>query len=114
MEPLLDGNGLQLGSAVGKAPDSVYLFVAIEVKPGKCDEFIEKIKVHGAHIRTEDGCETLEIFTDSQNMNRVCVWEVWTSRALWDAHMENVASTAWQKIAKEYVNSEKITVMKSI
>jgi (4S)-4-hydroxy-5-phosphonooxypentane-2,3-dione isomerase len=92
----------------------VYLFVAIDVKPGRREEFLEKIKNHGAHIRTEEGCETLEIFTDSQDSNQVCVWEVWTNRALWDAHMVNDASAAWQKIASEYVNGEKITVLDSI
>jgi len=92
----------------------VFLFVAIDVKPGMRDAFLEKIKVHGAHIRTEDGCETLEIFTDLQSPNQVCVWEVWTNRALWDAHMVNAASAAWQKVASEFVNGEKITVRDSI
>ena len=92
----------------------VYLFVAIDVKPGRREEFLEKINIHGAHIRTEEGCETLEIFTDSQDSNQVCVWEVWTNRALWDAHMVNDASAAWQKIASEYVNGERITVLDSI
>lgn len=92
----------------------VYLFVAIDVKPGVRDNFLEKIRVHGAHIRTEVGCETLEIFIDSQSPNQVCVWEVWTNRALWDAHMVNAASAAWQKVAADYVNGEKITVMDSI
>ena len=92
----------------------VYLFVAIDVKPGRREEFLEKIKIHGAHIRTEEGCETLEIFPDSQDSNQVCVWEVWTNRALWDAHMVNDASAAWQKIASEYVNGERITVLDSI
>ena len=92
----------------------VYLFVAIDVKPGMRAAFLEKINAHGAHIRTEDGCETLEIFIDSQSPNQICVWEVWTNRAFWDAHMVNAASAAWQKIASEYVNGEKITVMDSI
>jgi quinol monooxygenase YgiN len=92
----------------------VYLFVAIDVKPGVRDNFLEKIRVHGAHIRTEVGCETLEIFIDSQSPNQVCVWEVWTNRALWDAHMVNAASAAWQKVAADYVVGEKITVMDSI
>jgi quinol monooxygenase YgiN len=51
---------------------------------------------------------------DTQNENQVCVWEVWTNRPLWDAHMVNEASKAWQKIASEFVNGEKITVMDSI
>jgi quinol monooxygenase YgiN len=92
----------------------VYLFVAIDVKPGKCNEFLEKIKSHGAHIRTENGCESLEIFTNTQNLDQVCVWEVWTNRTLWDAHMANAASAAWQKVAVEYVNGEQITVLDSI
>ena len=92
----------------------VSLFVAIDVKAGKREEFLQKIKVHGAHIRTEVGCETLEFFTDSEDANQVCVWEVWTTRALWDAHMSNAASAAWQKIASEFVNGEQITVLDSI
>jgi quinol monooxygenase YgiN len=92
----------------------VYLFVAIDVKPGKSADFLAKIAKHGAHIRTEAGCEALEIFTDTNNPNQVCVWEVWTNRQLWDAHMVNDASAAWQGVAKEFVNGEKITVMDAI
>jgi autoinducer 2-degrading protein len=113
-EPSPGGNGSQLGPTVSKAPNKVYLFVAIDIKPGRREEFLEKIKVHGAHIRSEEGCESLEIFINSQNENQVCVWEVWRNRALWDAHMANEASAAWQRIAVKYVNSEQITVLDSI
>jgi autoinducer 2-degrading protein len=92
----------------------VYLFVEIDIKPGMRNAFAEHITKHGAHIRTEEGCETLEILFDVNNENQVCVWEVWTNRQLWDAHMVNDASKAWQKIAAEFVNGEKITVMDSI
>lgn len=92
----------------------VYLFVAIDVKSGRSADFLAKIAKHGAHIRTEAGCEALEIFTDTNNPNQVCVWEVWTNRQLWDAHMINDASAAWQGVAKEFVNGEKITVMDAI
>ena len=92
----------------------VYLFVSIDVKPGKRADFLEQLAKHGAHIRTEEGCETLEIFNDTNNPDRVCVWEVWTNRQLWDAHMVNDASAVWQGVAKEFVNGEKITVMDSI
>ena len=46
-EPSPGGNGSQLGPTVSKAPKKVYLFVAIDIKPGRCEEFLEKIKVHG-------------------------------------------------------------------
>ncbi len=37
----------------------VFLFVEVNVKPGKMDEFVNKIKAHAAVIRTETGCEFL-------------------------------------------------------
>ncbi len=92
----------------------VYLFVEIEVKDGKLDGFTSALTKHAAHIRTEDGCETLELFVDTKAANRVCVWEVWRDRASWDVHMVNDASKAWQKTAAEFVNGEKITVMDAI
>ena len=92
----------------------VYLFVEIEVKEGKLEGFTSAIKKHAAHIRTEDGCETLELFLDTKTANRICVWEIWRDRASWDVHMVNDASKAWQKTAAELVNSEKITVMDAI
>ena len=92
----------------------VYLFVEIDVKPGQRDAFLERLSAHGAHIRTEEGCEALEIFNDTKSEELVCVWEVWTNRALWDAHMVNEASKAWQQVAPAYVNGEKITVMDAI
>ena len=92
----------------------VYLFVSIDVTPGMRADFLEQLAKHGAHIRTEEGCESLEIFNDTNNPDQVCVWEVWTNRQLWDAHMVNAASAAWQGVAKEFVNGEKITVMDSI
>lgn len=92
----------------------VYLFVEIEVKEGKIEGFTSAIKKHAVHIRTEDGCETLELFIDTKTANRVCVWEVWRDRASWDVHMVNDASKTWQKTASEFVNGEKITVMDAL
>ena len=44
----------------------VFLFVEVNVKPGKMDEFVNKIKVHAAVIRTEGGCEFLDICSNTQ------------------------------------------------
>ena len=44
----------------------VFLFVEVNVKPGKMDEFVNKIKVHAAVIRTEAGCEFLDIYRNTQ------------------------------------------------
>jgi hypothetical protein len=92
----------------------VFLFVEVSVKPGKMDEFINKIKAHAAVIRTEDGCEFLEIYRNTQKEDELNVWEIWRDRPAWDAHMVNESSKAWQKVAPEYVFGETIAVMKTL
>ena len=92
----------------------VFLFVAIDVQPGKFDEFVSKLSQHAAVIRTEAGCELLEIYRDTQKENVVNVWEIWTDRPSWDAHMVNENSMKWQAVASDLVFGETITVMDAL
>jgi quinol monooxygenase YgiN len=89
----------------------VFLFVEIEVQPGQAEAFIGKLRSHIDVVRSEEGCESIELYMNSTNENMVHVWEIWSNRELWDAHMANSASSAWREIAADYVHGEKITVM---
>ena len=89
----------------------VFLYVEIDVKVGMRTAFIEKLAAHGANVRREDGCERLDILFNTENEDKVCVYEIWSNRAAWDAHMGNSASSAWRPVAEEYVVGENITVM---
>ena len=96
---------------VAPGPSAVYLFVEINVKPGKRTTFLEQLIAHGKNVRAEEGCLWLDILTDENTEDKVLVWEAWASTAEWNAHMENASSAAWQGIASAYVFGEKITVM---
>jgi quinol monooxygenase YgiN len=93
------------------AMSKVFLFVEIDVQEGKVEAFLEELQGHAQGIRSEDGCESLEIYRNSDNENVVNVWEIWSNRTAWDAHMANGASKAWREIASNYVLGEEITVM---
>ena len=88
--------------------------MAIDVQPGKFDEFVAKLSQHASVIRTEAGCELLEIYRDTQKENVVNVWEIWTDRPSWDAHMVNENSKKWQSVASDLVFGETITVMDAL
>jgi quinol monooxygenase YgiN len=92
----------------------VFLFVAIDVKAGKFDQFVEALSKHIQVIRGEEACEFIEIYRDTQKSDVVNVWEIWSSRADWDAHMVNANSQAWRPIASELVEGEIITVMDAL
>jgi len=85
--------------------------VAIDVRPGKYEEFVSALSQQISVIRTEFGCEFIEIYRDTEKENVVNVWEIWSDRPSWDAHMVNANSKAWQSVAKELVFGETITVM---
>jgi quinol monooxygenase YgiN len=92
----------------------VFLFVTISVKDGKFDEFVAGLSKHIAVIRTEQGCEFIDIYRDTQQSNVVNVWEIWSTRADWDAHMVNENSKTWHSVAADLVHGETITVMDAI
>ena len=92
----------------------VFLFVAIDIKPGKFDEFVAALSKHIKVIRSEQGCEFIEIYRDTQKSDVVNVWEIWSTRTDWDAHMVNDNSQAWRPIASELVLGETITVMDAL
>ena len=60
------------------------------------------------------GCEFIEIYRDTQKPDVVNVWEIWSDRPSWDAHMVNANSKAWQAIGPNYVFGETITVMDAL
>jgi len=85
--------------------------VAIDVRPGKYEEFVSALSQHISVIRTESGCEFIDNYRDTNKENVVNVWEIWSDRPSWDAHMVNANSKAWQSVAKDLVFGETITVM---
>ena len=85
--------------------------MAIEVRPGKYDEFVSALSKHISVIRAEAGCEFIDIYRDVDKENVVNVWEIWSDRPSWDGHMVNENSKAWQSVAKDLVFGETITVM---
>jgi quinol monooxygenase YgiN len=89
----------------------IFLFVAIDVRPGKYEEFVSALSQHISVIRRESGCEFIDIYRDTDRENVVNVWEIWSDRPSWDAHMVNANSKAWQSVAKDLVLGETITVM---
>jgi (4S)-4-hydroxy-5-phosphonooxypentane-2,3-dione isomerase len=89
----------------------VFLLVDIEVQDGKVDAFLQELKSQVEIIRSEAGCELIEILKNDSRENFIHVWEIWSDRNSWDLHMANESSKAWQELASTFVIGEKITIM---
>lgn len=58
------------------------------IKPGKRDEFMEKIYAQGIieKIRNEEGNIAYDYFYPYESENAVAFIEQWENRSLWEAH----------------------------
>ena len=87
----------------------IFLHVAINVRPGKYQEFVSLLKKNIAIIGNEAGCEKIEIFQNTDQADVVHVYETWTDRASWDSHMDNQNSLDWRAAVSGLVFGETIS-----
>lgn len=89
----------------------ISLFVSVGVAPESFDDFLAALKSHIAIIKHEPGCEFIEIYRENSDSSELHLWEVWSDRQSWDAHMENANSLAWRARMSGIVRSESIKVL---
>lgn len=89
----------------------IYLFVTVDIRPEHFNEYLAKLTDHVAIIRDEDGCESIEVFTEPDNRNQLHLWEVWSNRMAWDAHMGNTNSASFKAAISDLVIGETIKVL---
>ena len=89
----------------------ISLFVSIDVAPESFDEFLVALKSHIAIIKNEPGCEFIEIYREDSDASELHLWEVWSDRSSWDAHMGNANSLAWRARMSGIVRNESIKVL---
>lgn len=91
----------------------IHLFVTVDIRPEHFGEYLAKLTDHVAIIRGEDGCESIEIFTEDGNCTQLHLWEVWSSHEAWDAHMNNSNSASFKSAISDLVIGESIKVLQS-
>ena len=94
--------------------NKIYLHVAIDVRPGKYQDFVTQLKKHIDAVQAEPGCEYIELFQNPDQADVVHVYETWSDRASWDSHMANDRSADWHKTAKDFVFGEHISLLNKL
>jgi len=92
----------------------ITLFVSIEVSPESYIDFLAALKSHIKIVKSEPGCEFIEIFREGSNQSTMHLWEVWSDRSSWDAHMENTNSLEWRARMSPIVRSETIKILNQL
>ncbi|WP_282060765.1 putative quinol monooxygenase [Roseobacter litoralis] len=68
----------------------------LNVKEGEADAFADMFKAEFiTRSRTEDGCETYELWREADNPSRMTIVEVWRDHAALDVHLEQAWFGDW-------------------
>jgi quinol monooxygenase YgiN len=69
---------------------AIRLVVSFQAAPGKRDDFVRAFEPLRQITVAEDGCEQYELFTSTEDADRVVLLERWTNAELLEKHMEGM------------------------
>lgn len=65
------------------------LLLKTQLKPGSLDAFMEAMRINAAaSVRDEPGCLVFDVLRDRSDPDRVWLYEVYTDKAAFEAHMQ--------------------------
>ena len=81
------------------------LFVTLDVRPGKLDDFVDAITLNAeASLRDELGCLAFDVHQDIENPTRFYLYEIYVDEDAFRITHRGAAHYArWQEAAKECV-----------
>ena len=77
--------------------------IAIEIKEGFKDQFIEGIKENASHAQNDEpGCLRFNVIQDANNENRIWVYEVYKDEAAFQAHTQSPHYLQFRSMSDEW------------
>ncbi len=73
------------------------LFVTIQVKPEKREQFLELTIPYGQECRNEPGNIDFKMYVDEEDQNKFIVYESFQSKAAFQAHRTYPHALKWKK-----------------
>jgi len=82
----------------------IALFVTLDVRPALRERLLAAITAQGAaSLEREPGCLQFDVCVDSDDPNRVLLYEVYEDEAAFDAHGRTPHFAVWRAAADECV-----------
>ena len=88
----------------------IAIIAQFKVKPEHYDDFMERIKTHGAASREEPGCEQFDIVVPTRGENQIMLYELYKDQAAFDFHASTDRIKAHGAATKEMLEERKIHV----
>jgi autoinducer 2-degrading protein len=88
------------------------LLVEIKIKPGYRDQFVEALMLDAkGSVNDEPGCLRFDVLQDSENPNRIYLYEVYKDEQALEAHRAAPHFTKWRETVKDWFDGELVRHM---
>ena len=75
----------------------MFFIVELTIKQGERAQLLKYLNNYAIEVRTEDGCECLDILVDPQSSKTVILYEIWRDVASQPAHLETARFAKWTR-----------------
>jgi (4S)-4-hydroxy-5-phosphonooxypentane-2,3-dione isomerase len=83
------------------------LLVAIKIKPGYRDQFVNALMDDAkGSVNNEPGCLRFDVLQDSENPDRIYLYEVYKDEKALEAHRAAPHFTTWRETVKDWFDGE--------
>ena len=95
-----------------RAPDqhaSWIVTVEFRIQLSFVEQFMERLAVQAAESLREIGCSQFDVCVDPSDVHRVFLYEVYSSRAAFAAHLESSHFKEFDALTRSWITSKLVT-----
>jgi quinol monooxygenase YgiN len=90
-----------------------FFVVELTVKIDSRSNLLNYLNNYAVKVRTEDGCECLDVLVDPQSLDTVVLYEIWRDTAAHLAHLETPGFVKWKAFSDPLIESFSVKMLES-
>lgn len=90
-----------------------FFIVELTVKSDSRSNLLNYLNNYAAEVRTEDGCECLDVLVDPQSSHTVVLYEIWRDISAQMAHLETPGFAKWKAFSDPLIESFNVKILES-
>ncbi len=91
----------------------MFFIVELTIKQGERAQLLKYLNNYAIEVRTEDGCECLDILVDPQSSKTVILYEIWRDVASQLAHLETARFAKWKAFSDPLIEGFSVKTLQS-
>jgi quinol monooxygenase YgiN len=85
--------------------------VEFPCNPGQGKGLLETLSAALVDTRAFEGCESIEVYADNEDPDRIVLWEKWAERANYDAYLAWRMETGLMDVLAPFMDTQNLRIV---